>query len=286
MNDLANAAVRSGTCDVGVQPMDRIDAELVGHQLVDEGQGLLRRSVVVAAGRADVVAIGAADAVPVMAIGDQDVIGSQHALDRRDPVRIGHPFHDVLDTVLGDRAQRFAGLGEQRGEPGRQGQAPDRGQVRPGGPGQVEPVGGGLRRGALVRQHAAGPLVGDLQTTEHTGDVPTGSAGVGESHPVERVAGHLVGHQDTGAPPVLEQAGGLSIAVRPTPRHVDAGDVVLRLGLQGIDVGVGQHVVRRSHERVQVLGGVAEGAEGLEGRHGVQGSMSAGVLGHEPETCR
>ena len=135
------------------------------------------------------------------------------------------------------------------------------------GPGQVEPVGGRLGGGALVRQHAASPLVGDLETPEHPGDVAGGAAVVGEPHPVDGERRLVVGHQD----PV---AGATPGAARPPARtgpvapagHVDPGDVVLRPGLQRVDLGIGQHVVGRRDQRGQVVGGVTQGS----GRAGTQ----------------
>ena len=58
------------------------------------------------------------------------------------------------------------------------------------------------------------------------------------------------------------------VAVRSAAGHVDVDDVVLVAGGEGVDVGVGQHVVGRGDHGVEVDGrGVADGAERLEARH-------------------
>ena len=86
-------------------------------------------------------------------------------------VRVGDPLDDVLDAVDGHRADRLARLGEQRGQPAGQRQAPDGREVGVGRPGEVEAVGRRLRRRALVGEHAAGALVDDLQPAEHADEV-------------------------------------------------------------------------------------------------------------------
>jgi hypothetical protein len=70
---------------------------LFGHQLVDEGERLLRGGVAAAGRAAYVVAVRAADAVPMVAVGDQHVVAGQHLLDGGDSLRIAHPLDDVLD---------------------------------------------------------------------------------------------------------------------------------------------------------------------------------------------
>ena len=164
--------------------MDRRHAQLLRHELADEGQRLLGGRVRATGRCAHLIAIGPADAVAVMAIGDEHVVSGEDGLDRGDPVGIGHPLHDVLDLPRGrrwigiqDPADRLAGFGEQFGEAARQGESPHRGQVRRSGPRQVQPVGRGLGRRPFVRQHSAGRFVDDFESAEHSGDVAGCSAG-------------------------------------------------------------------------------------------------------------
>ena len=106
--------------------MDRLDAELLGDELADEGEGLLGGGVGAAGRGAHVVAVDPADAVAVVAVGDEDVVGRHVGTDRGDAFRVRDALDDVLDTVDGDGADALARFRQQCGEPGRQRQAPDR----------------------------------------------------------------------------------------------------------------------------------------------------------------
>ena len=190
----------------------------------------------------------------MVAVGDQHVVGREEGADRSDPVRVGHPFDDVLHAVDGDRGDRLGRFGEQLGESGRQRQAPHGGEVGAGRTRQVEPVGRGLRSDALVGQDAAGALVDDFESAEHPDDVTVRAGGVGEPHPVDRVGRGVVGDEHRVVDPGLQRVGGPLVAVRPVgfPRHVDVGDVVDAPCPEFVEVGVGQHVVRRCDEIVDV----------------------------------
>ena len=114
----------------------------------------------------------------------------------------------MLDPVDGDRADRLARLDEQLGEAAGQRQAPHGREVGVRRPGQVEPVGRGLRRRALVGQHTAGALVDDLQAAEHADEVAPGACGVGEPHAVERERRLVVADQRAVGDPRPQQVAG------------------------------------------------------------------------------
>ena len=260
--------------DVVVEPVDRLDAQLVGDEFADERERLLGGTGAASPGRlATLVTVGAADPVAVVAVGDQHVVGRDHRGDRVDPHRVGHPFDDVLHAVDGDRGDRLGRLGEQLGEPGRQRQAPHRGQVGAGRTREVEPVGRRLRRDALVGQHTAGALVDDFEAAEHTDDVTVGAGRVGEPHPVDRERRGVVGDEHRPSSiHVLQRVGGPLVPVGPVgfPGDVDVGDVVDAPRPELVEVGVGQHVVRRGDEIVDVPIPVAEGGERGEPGHAPQ----------------
>ena len=106
--------------------MDRLDAQLLGDELADEGQRLLGGRVVPAGAGAYVVAVGPGDGVAVVAIGDEHVVAGEVASDGVDPIGVGDSLDGVLDAVDGDRAELLAGLAQQLGQTPGQGQAPHR----------------------------------------------------------------------------------------------------------------------------------------------------------------
>ncbi len=99
-----------------VQPVDRLDGQLIGDQFADERQGLVGGIRTVTVRATSLVPVRAADAVAMMTIGDEDVLRADLGGDRLDPCRVGDPLDDVLDTVDGDVADRLGGLGQQVGE--------------------------------------------------------------------------------------------------------------------------------------------------------------------------
>ena len=78
-----------------VEPVDRLDAQLVGDEFADEGEPV-RRYWRISCIRMTFVAIRPADPAAVVTVGDQDVVGGQQRSDRIDPFLVGHPFDDVL----------------------------------------------------------------------------------------------------------------------------------------------------------------------------------------------
>ena len=65
-----------------------------------------------------------------------------------------------------------------------------------GRPGEVEPVGGGFGRGALVRQNTLGALVDDLQRSDDTDRAARSAAVVGELDAVQGQRGRSIANQD------------------------------------------------------------------------------------------
>ena len=79
-NEPSSAATRSSHDDVVVEPVDRLDAQLVGDEFADEGERLLggdRRNLRASARRSS--RIRPADPVAVVTVGDQDVVGGRSA---------------------------------------------------------------------------------------------------------------------------------------------------------------------------------------------------------------
>ena len=72
------------------------------YQFADEGQRVFGMGVRDATGP-NLIAEGATDAVPVMAVGNQDIVGSDLLGDRSDAARVADTFHDVLDAINGHR---------------------------------------------------------------------------------------------------------------------------------------------------------------------------------------
>ena len=65
--------------DPGVEPVDRLDAQLVRDELADEGQGELGAGV--AALRPPLVAVLARDRIPVVPVGDERGSGGDGGAD-------------------------------------------------------------------------------------------------------------------------------------------------------------------------------------------------------------
>ena len=153
--------------DAGVEPVDRLDAQLLGDELADERQRRLGRRVVAAGRGADLVAVDAADAVAVVAVGDQHVVAADRG-SLMAAIRSGSATRSTTCSTPSTVTEPTSspGSAQQLGEPGRQREAPHRRQVGVGRPRQVEAVGRRLRRGALVGEHAAGAVVDDLQPAD------------------------------------------------------------------------------------------------------------------------
>jgi hypothetical protein len=254
---------------VVVEAVDRLHRQLVGDELADEGERLVGRVRSVAVRGPYLVAVGPADAVAVVAVGDQHVVGADALGDRGDPIRIRHALDDVLDTVDGHRCDRLGRLGEELAQPGRQRQTPDGGEVRLRRPGQVEPVGRCLGGDALVGEHAAGALVDHLETAEHPGDVASGAGGIGEAHPVDRERRPRVVLHDAGVDPLPQRRRRPNVAVGTLrlAGNVDVGDVEAAASAELVEIGVGEHVVGRGDDIVDVPVAVAQGGEGSETGH-------------------
>ena len=105
---------------------------------------------------------------------------------------------------------------------------------------------------------------------EDTDDVPVRAGGVGEAHPVDRERRGVVGHEHRRVDPGLQRVGGPLVPVGSVgfPGNVDVGDVVDAPRPEFVEVGVGQHVIRRSDEIVDDAIPVAEGGERSEPGHG------------------
>ena len=119
-------------------------------------------------------------------------------------------------------------------------------------------------------QDTAGPLVHDFESAEHPDDVTVRAGDVGEPHPVDRVGRGVVGDEYRVIDPGPQRVGGPLVPIGPVgfPRHVDVGDVVDAPCPEFVEVGVGQHVVRRCDEIVDVPIPIAEGGERSEPGHG------------------
>ena len=255
--------------DPGVEPVDRLDAELVRDQLADERQRQLGAGV--AALGAPLVAVLARDRVPVVSVGDERGRGADGLADLPQAVGVADAFDDVLDTVDADRADRLAGFLQERREAGVCGQAPDGGEVGVGGAGELQAVGGRLGRRAFVGEDLARALVDDLERAEDAAQLAVLAGRVGEAAPVDREGGVVVGDEVAGGEPLVQGDGRLAVPVVPAARDVDVDDVVRVPGGQLVDVRLREHVVRRRGDLREVVGrGIPDRTEGFEGGHGAQ----------------
>ena len=82
-----------------VQPVDGVDAELVGDELAHEGERELGRGVLGTGRSADLVAVRAGDAIPMMAVGDEHVVRADRITNGGDALGIGEALDAVLDAV-------------------------------------------------------------------------------------------------------------------------------------------------------------------------------------------
>ena len=117
----------------------------------------------------------------------------------------------------------------------------------------------------------AGPRVDDLQPAEDTDEGPVRTGLVGEAHPVDRQRRFGVGDEHAVLLPLPEQSrgDGIPVLARLGRGDVDVDDVVRAAGTEGGDVRVGHDVVGRGDDRVVVgPGGIPQGGEGFESRHG------------------
>ena len=104
-----------------VHPMNGVDAQLLFDELRHVGHGQLGVGVAPTGAAANLVPERAADGISVMSIGDQDRTRTDGVADRLDPRRVDDAFDGVHHAVLvGAVPDRFAGFGQQVGQPGRQ----------------------------------------------------------------------------------------------------------------------------------------------------------------------
>ena len=202
--------------EVGRQARDRAvdgaDGELILGQLHDEGQDEIVRAGRTPVGGPAFGLIRQCRLVAVMPVGD----------DHR---RLGHGGGDGVDGVaviehpeLVAHAVVVVGVGtglvlggvERGRQPVAHRQPPDRREVGPGGPEQIETVALGLGQRLLVRQDVALLAgLGQAEGTDHPGRGPSGRVG----HPVGVEARCRVGPQDPLGLPAGEEGGGHLVAV-------------------------------------------------------------------------
>jgi hypothetical protein len=123
----AESVEQVGGGDAAIDPMNRVDAQLILDQLGDVGHRQLCRRVGASRRCAYLVAVGAADRVAVVAVGDQHRMCRDRGRYLGDPLGVGDPLDAMDDAVLVDAAtDRFAGRLEERREPGAERKAPYR----------------------------------------------------------------------------------------------------------------------------------------------------------------
>ena len=233
--------------------------------------------------------------VAVVPVGDHDRLVEHEGGDAPVAVRVpagpdgvGHPV-GVGPLVVG----RGIG-GQQVGEASGQGQAPDRRQVVPRRPQQVEPVGLGLLGRVLVGEDLAGSGRPQLERADDAGGAAHDTGLVGEGHPVDREGRLVVGDEGPLVLPLLQEPLGDRVAVVAVlvDRQVDAhGVAVVRRQLGPL--AVVDHVVGRGGDLGQgdPVAVVAETWERLEAGHrdivadDVGVPRCCGALGARPRRC-
>ncbi len=139
-----------------------------------------------------------------------------------------------------------------------------------GGASEVEPVGRCFWCDSFVGKYAAGTLVNDFQTAEYSGNVARGSGGVGESHAVDRERRRVVEVKYPGLYPLVKDLCGelVPVGARSFARYVNVGDIESAASVEGIDVGLGQYVIRRGDDVVDGAIAVAKSWKWSEAWHG------------------
>ena len=102
--------------DAGVEPVDRVHAQLLLDELADVGHGQFGGALGAGVGGALLVAEGTADGVAMVAVGDHHVGPTHGRRDGGHARRIVDAFDGVHHTFGLDHAHHLAGLGEQVGE--------------------------------------------------------------------------------------------------------------------------------------------------------------------------
>lgn len=100
---------------VAVETMNRSDAQLLLHQLIDVRHRQFGASGVACPCCANLISIGAANGVAMVSVCDDDGSTRDDRLDVRNPLRVGDAFDRVGHRVLvRERTNLFAGV-DQRG---------------------------------------------------------------------------------------------------------------------------------------------------------------------------
>lgn len=268
---LAEEHGRLGTVgEPGEQPVDRLHRELVLDQLDDVAEGAVRLGPGPVA-HAALVAVLQGGLVAVVAVGDDDRLVEHGGGDPAVDVAVGTRPHGVRDAVgIGPLGVGLGVGGQQVGEALGERETPDGRQVGATRTEHVEPVGLGLRCGALVGQDLAGARGPQLEGAEHAGRAAGASGLVDEGHAVDGEHRRLVESEGAVVLPLVEEAAGDVVAVLAVlvDGQVDADRVALvpRRDLGALPLV--QHVVGRCSDLAGGQGRVeAEGAEGLEARH-------------------
>ena len=190
----------------------------------------------------------------MVSVGDHDVVRTDGSRDGGHPARVAHSFERVNHPIELHRTDGLARFVEERGESGCERESPHRRQVGARRTCEVEAVGLGLRCGALVGEHPAGPFVDHFEGTDHARRSPLPPRLIGEIHAVDGERRSGIESHDTAIDPVAQDAGGGVVTTRTVGfhRHVDVHDVVWMTAGQFGPVGVGEHVVGRSHHGLEV----------------------------------
>ena len=118
----------------------------------------------------------------------------------------------------------------------------------------------------------------DFESAEHTDDVPVGAGRVRECQSVERERRRGVRNEHAVGDPLSEQFTGLVVAAWASglAGHIDVRDVVLVFGVECVQLGVGQDVLRRCDEVVDVRIAIAESGKRGEAWHGHKDATVSG----------
>ena len=252
--------------------VDGADGELVLGQFDDEGHHEVVRPGPAAVGGAALGLIGAGRLVAMVAVGQDDGRRRHGGADRRHGVGVAQDPELVADpvVVVGVGHRLVVGGVEGGRHPGRHGEAPDRRQVGPRGPQQVQAVALRLGQRLLVGEDVA--LLARLGEPERPDDAG-GGAPRRVGHPVGVQARLRLHHDGALRLPAGEQVGRHGVAVATCPQvglgQLDqdgigrvAGGQVHALGRRDDVVGRGDDLGDGRH-----LGPVPQPLERFETRH-------------------